>query len=97
MARGLCKTVPMGQPVVIQTKIGPRCGVCGTGPNRLLGGRITRQFRFVCDSACGLTAHHPSAHCSMGGASSQYLPNPSMAPSYQPQIGSYGQMGLPGY
>jgi len=91
--RGLCKTVPPGSPVVVQTKTGPRCGVCGTGPNRLLGGRITRQFRFTCSSACGIAAHHPSGRCATGGMSTRpMLPAPrgyQIPQAQQLQLGGY--------
>jgi|SRR5579875_380869 len=97
MARGVCKTRPMGQPFVVQTKIGPRCGVCTTAPNRLLGGRITRAFRFTCDSRCGIAAAHPTAHCTVGGVPVATYPMgaPMAAQPVAPQIGS--QYQLPGY
>jgi len=71
MARGTLSNAQPGQPVAIRFRNGSmHCMVKVPNPS----GRTRYKGRFVCNSACGLPAKHPSRNCSMAGVSRQMMP-----------------------
>lgn len=86
MARGTLANAAPGQPVPIRFRNGSmHCMVKVPNPS----GRSRYKGRFVCNSACGLPARHPSRNCSTAGVTMR-----SQAQSFFPQTGN---MMLPGY
>lgn len=88
MARGMGRNVPLGQPFATHSASG-RVGCYVLVPDPRFRGRRARR---VCNSACGLPAKKPSARCSMGGVSRQFLPRGSQAQTFLPQnllLGGY--------